>query len=89
MPAPVGGGFVAEEVLAHVVVDADDVEPLAAKNSDRFGADQASRASDQSQRTYQHGQDRLERGAVFAEPGEDVVEHRARRSAAASSRTER
>ena len=42
--APLGGGVVAEEGPPHVIVDADDVEALAAEEPHCFCADQARRS---------------------------------------------
>ena len=44
LPAPRGARLVAEEYAAHVVVDADDVEPLGREKAHRFGADQSCRS---------------------------------------------
>ena len=48
--APRGRSVLAEEVAAHVVVDADDVEAQAGEMADRLGADQSRRAGDQCDR---------------------------------------
>jgi hypothetical protein len=49
-PAPCRAAVFAEEVPAHVVVDADDVEPLAGKEECRLSSDESSGAGNQHNR---------------------------------------
>ena len=44
---PGGGAVGAKEILAHVVIDADDVETMLVEEASRFAADKAGRAGDQ------------------------------------------
>ena len=44
LPAPRGARLVAEKDAPHVVVDADDVEPLGREKAHRFGPNQSCRS---------------------------------------------
>lgn len=47
LAVPGGGAVLAEEVLAHIVVDADDVEAFFVKEFGGLAADESGRASDE------------------------------------------
>src|SRR6516225_3146988 len=48
MPVPGRSGLLPEELAAHVVVDADDVQPLVGEEPGGLGSDQTSRTSNYS-----------------------------------------